>query len=373
MPALVLGSLNMKLMPRLIAAATLSGLALPWVALAATPQMALNAALLRLADQKAGQIHLSASVQVDERPLTSTGRKTKADVAFSLHLRNELGIDGKLDGTGSVKLDRYKVESDQAGQSVSLDGPLTLEWSDKDNMAYLRLGALPQSIVDYFQGIGTDIQVLEGTWIGVESDRGAINDLLGTSLKTSWLDSQLLTDNKTIFTRYPPVQVTRVEKRWKAADGDSMIRLRARLNPRLVTALYNRDLAQINSDYRAKKITAALRLTRITALNKDLNEARRASSGLTMAINMNETEARIERIEVGGKFSLPQQTCTWNSRLQRSTCKNTSLLNVNLLIGISIEPASGQPIEHPAYWRPYAEVLKLLEPKRLTEEADIIP
>lgn len=360
----------MKLIPRLTAVSVLVGLAFPWTTLAATPQMALNAALLRMADQKTGQIDMSASIQTEERPLTAAGQKSKADIAFNVRMRTEAGQNGKPESEGSFKLNRLVVEASRPGESITLDGPFGLEWANKDNMAYLRLNSLPQALVNYTQDSGVDIRILEGAWIGFETDRTILDELGLENLLSSNAFAKQAAQDKALLTRYPPIQVTRVERRWKTADGDSMLRLRARINPRLITAMYSRDLAKINADYRAKKVTAAQRTSKITDLNKQLVDTRRIVSGVGLAIHLNETDIRIERIEIGGSFNQPKQTCKWNETLKRSVCTNTSNLNARFSIGISIRPASGEVIQHPAYWRPWKDIMELLEPARTPAPAE---
>lgn len=340
---------------RLIASSAIAATALsPLTAFAATPQTALNTALLRLSDQKTVHANLEANITVNERALAKDGRSSLVDMGFRANIRTVQAADGKLDGEGAFELMRLSSET-KAGdwnESWKLDSPFRLDWAGRDNMSYVRFQSLPNSLVELARNEGdVDLTQIIGMWIGFETSRDALADELGSRYEN--LIAPAETANADLLKRYPPVQVVRVEKRWKT-NGDSIMRLRARINPNLVNALQRKEVAEEIALSRKLGETLAQRNKRVAEINTRYAELRRALAGVGLAVHLNETQGRIDRMEVGGKFSLPQKIAG----------KTTSIVDAKFSIGMNFLPLDTRAVEHPAYWRPFEEVLRMLEPKR---------
>ena len=362
-----------NLLLRRLAAATLFpallGLPMPSLAATPTPQQALNEALKSELTRTTGSVQMAGRVDADYKPFKRGETPGKGHVAFSMNARTLPTADGSkptlknVQSEGRISLDSASASGlPDSMETVNLESPLSVQWKIVDGTIYAQLEKIPASLSSVWSELGMDLNVIVGRWIRFSPGEGEMPDeIFGSSNPADLM--KLIADGdaaralriKNFFDRNSILQVTRVEKRSKNSAGEDIWRLRVRVNPALVTFLYNeayRDLPKSGADR-----TAALK-----ELNTQFAQIRQTLARTSMAVNVNVTKMFIERFEIGGTYPQTTKDCAYNFNLKREVCTNTGTLTIKVAAGASMSQNAGGPVIPPAMSLTPEEVSELFYP-----------
>jgi hypothetical protein len=335
-------------------------LATPGIALAATPEQSLDKAVKAMDSLSSYKLDMDMKVDIGERVIGKPGSGLTGQVVVRMGTR----VVDKQNGEGRLSLERFSIKGIESGQemSFSFDQPMAIEWKVSGNMLYFQLAQVPGMVTDYLKtNLDIDLTPIIGVWMGMEAPNG-VSDLknipiISTQSLTRELPQNIT--NQAAIRKLPIFRVIGIEKRMKNAVGDDMLRLRVRINPALITAVQQAEIKALPRDkyYRDD----------LTALNKRYAELRSNLSRLFMAVNLNVTKNRVERMELGGNIEEPTETCTYETRLKRNICKVSSVKIYKISVGINITPTTNEPIAAPLMWKTMQEIQNLLMPPQATD------
>lgn len=345
----------MNNMKRWFTALSLTALVLPLNAIAATPEQSLDKAVKAMETTSSYKLDMEMKIDIGERVIGKPGNSMSGQIAIKLGTR----ILDKQNGEGSFSLERFSMKGVESGNEMSftLDQPMAIEYRMTNSMFYFRLLQVPSTVTDFLKSnLEIDLTPIIGTWIGIESKNG-VTDLQNLPIIPTQAISAGFPQNITAqaaIRKLPIFRVIGIEKNMKNNAGDDVTRLRVRINPSLISAV---RFAEIKALPRDKNYSKSL-----TALNKRYAELRSNLAHLFMAVNLNVTKGRVERMEVGGTIDEPVETCTYSIGLKRNICKTASIRSYKISMGISLSPASPEPILVPFMWKTMEEIQKLLMP-----------
>jgi len=340
---------------RWFAAMSLTALVLPMSAMAATPEQTLDKAVKSMDAMTSYRLDMDMKLDIGERVIGKPGAGISGQVAIKLGTR----VLDKQNGEGRLSVERFSITGVDTGQelSFSFDQPLAIEWQMTGNKLYFRLAQVPTMVADYLKtNLEIDLAPLIGVWVGMDAPNG-INDLKNLQLTPlQSIASELPQNTSTLaaLRKLPLFRILAIEKRIKNPAGDDMIRLRVRINPALINAVQIAEIKALPRDKYYRK--------ELTALNKRYVELRKNLGKLFMAVNLNVSKNRVDRIEIGGTIDEPTETCTYNTRLKRNVCKVSSVRMFKISLGINIAPAGNEPIQPPLIWKTLEEIQKMLMP-----------
>jgi hypothetical protein len=341
---------------RWFAAASLTALVLPWTAIAATPEQSLDKAVKAMDSMTSYKLDMDMKMDIGERVIGKPGSGMTGQIAIKLGTR----VLDKQNGEGRLSLERLSIKGVESGSEIAftLDQPMSIEWQMTGDKLYFRLAQVPTMVVDFLKSnFEVDITPVIGTWVGIDAPNG-VSDLKDLSVFTKQpFDNELPQSitTQSAIRKLPIFRVISVEKRMKNAAGEDITRLRVRINPALINAVQQAEIKALPRDSYYREDLAAL--------NKRYVELRRNLSKLFMAVNLNITKNRVERMEIGGTIEEPTESCNYDTRLKRNVCKVSSVRTFKLSAGINIAPASTEPIIVPAMWKTLEEIQSLLMPR----------
>ncbi|MCE9586037.1 hypothetical protein K8R04_01815 [Candidatus Uhrbacteria bacterium] len=340
---------------RWFAAASLTALVLPWSAIAATPEQSLDKAVKSMDSITSYRLDMDMKMDIGERVIGKSGSGITGQIAVKLGTR----VLDKQNGEGRLSLERLSIKGVESGQEISfaIDQPMAIEWQMTGSMLYFRLAQVPAMVVEYLKtNMEVDLAPIIGVWIGMDAPNG-VNDLKNIPIFPTQVISRDLPQNITAqsaIRKLPMFRVIGVEKRMKNDAGDDLTRLRVRINPALINAV---RLAEIKALPRDKYYREDL-----AALNKRYVELRSNLNRLFMAMNLNVTKNRLERMEIGGTIEEPTEKCTYSTSLKRNICKVASVRMYKISIGVNMAPAGSEPVLPPSIWKTIEEIQKILMP-----------
>jgi hypothetical protein len=320
---------------------------LPVAVSAATPQESLDAAMRRNTNE-AVRMEGSLTLTISERPYVRGGESTSGTVRFRINQRALPMVDGRQDAEGQFIIDsiRFSGASNNVPFPLEVSEPIVIGWKAVNKVVYLRVEQLPIAFVDFLRLQGGDPSAIVGKWISID---------LTEALALRRTSSVEPTDLPQLLLNRSLLRVVRVEKREVRADGHTILRLRARVNYTTLYALQREEIRRVDR-------TQPGWYARVTEINKAYAELRRFFARVEFVAVVDETENRLQRLEIGGSFSEPQKTCTWNYTLRRSLCRTTSLLTYRFLGGFSFAPDAGNAVDIPAEAVTLEELFTLLIP-----------
>ncbi len=350
---------------RWFAAISLATIAIPWSAMAATSDQLLDKAVKSMDGMTSYKMDFEMNMDIGERVIG----KPKDGMTGQIKIRISSRILDKENGEGRLALDRFTISGKESGSEISfnLDQPVAIDWIITDKKLYFNLSQAPATLLDFAHDtLGLDLSPLVGTWIGIDMPNG-VNDIKDLPLLSSTAVTRDLPQNlgeQAAIRKLPIFRVNSIEKRMKNASGDDILRLRVRVNPSLIYAVQQAEIKALPRDkyYR----------TELTALNKRYVELRTNLAKIGMAINLNVTKNRVDRMELGGNIQEPTQTCTYDARLKRNVCKTSSIRTYKFSVGINIAPAGSTPVTAPFMWKTVEEIMSLLEPKAIPEPDPLV-
>jgi hypothetical protein len=347
--------MNLVSKPRKLLSVLCLLLATPGIALAATPEQSLDKAVKAMDSLSSYKLDMDMKVDIGERVIGKPGSGITGQVVVRMGTR----VVDKQNGEGRLSLERFSIKGVESGQemSFSFDQPMAIEWKVSGNMLYFQLAQVPGMVTDYLKtNLDIDLTPIIGIWMGMEAPNG-VSDLKNIPIvSTQSLTRELPQNitNQAAIRKLPIFRVIGIEKRMKNTVGEDLMRLRVRINPTLITAVQQAEIKALSRDKYYREDLAAL--------NKRYVELRTNLTKLFMAVNLNITKNRVERMEIGGTIEEPAQTCTYDARLKRNVCKTASVRSYKISVGMNIAPAGSEPVIPPMVWKTLEEIQKLLMP-----------
>lgn len=322
----------------------------PLAALAATPQQIVDANLQRLSTTQPASISGELKLTVTDKPVAKNAASSNGSVSFHFNSRSVPGANVVPNTEGDISITSF--ESSGMGVSIpTLTNPGEIEWKSVDGTAYVRISEIANNISSFLSMAGINTEALVGTWLKLNPSDVPVCANQSLCATSAIVSSKVNADAAAVVKS--PLKVTRTEKKWKAENGDSMIRVRAIVNPTVLTNLRNYEIKNIG----AKDTQRSAKLKEI---NTRYTEVRKASAGVEFALNINETDGTIERAEMGVTNRQPVKSCTTN-KWKITTCKTISNVTTSMLTGMNFAPGKSDAIAVPSASITMDDVMKLLK------------
>jgi hypothetical protein len=355
---------------RVLTISILAALALPSATMAATTQQSFDQAMESVRTFLPLHVDGELTLNMTTRALTKDGDVGTGSVHMSLSERVLSRDTANPQSEGRFSVDKADITKTKlVGEpAIHLDQPISIQWKNVGAIAYVRIEQLPASITDALSTLKIDLSPVLGQWISIDT-KTVVDQLMGglplSGAGTSALNAGSLSDLQSLA-KQSALRVTRVEKRWTGADGHQLMRLRLRVNPTIVTTLWRAELKKVASDDPFRAMT-------IKDINKRFGKLRSLVAGTQIAANIDVTAGTLLRLEFGGTTSNPNQTCTWNTRLDRDVCKNTSVTVVRYSAGLSFQKDIGLSVEAPTGAITMEELIKKLTPPEASTSTEPVP
>jgi hypothetical protein len=240
-----------------------------------------------------------------------------------------------MDGTIVVK----RIEGTGANAMPTITDPGTLEFRIVNSLGYVRVKSVSDAVRMFLTSKNIDPNTAIGTWVKI--DPNEICAALGKSCSASQSTLNGAISSALNVVKQKPIQVIGTEKRWTAKNGDKMVRVRARVNPSVVTTFQKNAIAKVakNDPKRAAKLAD---------IQKQVKDMRKQIAGVRMAINVNVTKSKIERVEAVNIQVTPTQTCTTNAKTKKQVCKTTGTETTTMIAGLNVSQGNAAPVIAPA-------------------------
>jgi len=317
-------------------------------------QSQLNKALVGLPDAPSLQVQAEATITANVKKMSS-GETAKEAFHFTFATRKQPVAVAQANTEGRFVLDTFDTTfsanaSPEVQRPLKLDGPIVLQWKTIGPAFYGRIEKMPDSVAGFLGILGLDPTKVIGQWVSVSKDDAKDTNLpsLPVTNITEKLPSLEELNQLNKLRTTPILLVRSIEKTWKDTDGHTMVRVRARVNPALVSGLLNLSIAQIKKD--APDYAAQVKKTKA-----DFAKIQQAVAGMQVAVNVDQTNGYITRLEIGGTTTQPTQACT-TSDAGKETCHTDTIVTVRYAIGISLMKDSGTVIAPPAGAIPFKDL-----------------
>lgn len=298
------------------------------------------------------------NINVSERAWTKTHSPSSGLIGISFDYRVVSSTGSLQEGEGRFTLEKFSYKTEPAPNSslltpsiteITLPEPIAIDWKTTNKTLYLKINSLPQQFTDMAAAMDVNVSIFIGKWLSF--DLSMLEELVKEKESPN---AEMLLDSKKLSALKNPFQLLRVEKRYKNARSEDMLRLRVRLSPTMIWTLQQAEVKAVDR-------LSPTRWKQISAINKRYAELRRTLSHFQLVAVINQTTGSLERIEIGGSETKPKQTCTWNTRLVRSVCTNTYSQTVKVSIGLNFMKDAGTPVVAPFPSTPFLELIEQLE------------
>jgi hypothetical protein len=316
----------------------------------ATPQQITDANLQRLSTTQPASVSGEVKINVTEKPVKKTESSSSGSVSFHFNSRTVPSGNAVPNTEGDLSITSF--ESSGMGVSIpTLTNPGSLEWKSINGTSYLRVTNIANTISSFLSAAGVKVDTIIGTWLKLDPSSLPACSSMSTCGTAAMVASQTQKDLSTIMKS--PVRITRTEKKWKAANGDMMVRVRGIINPTMISGLQNREI-------KAVSLKDKQRAAKIKDINARYTELRKVTGAIQLALNINQTDKTIERAEIGVTQNQPTKVCTTN-KWKMTSCKTTSNTKTNLLIGLNFAPGKSDAIVAPSSALTVDDLIKLLK------------
>lgn len=329
-------------------------------AFAATPQEILNQSLANY-DAKTG-MSMSGEMKMDmveniwDKDYVNGPEKASFAISFAQRSL-PMTEDGYQDGEGYFKISKLYIED--GDEVLTISDPLKIFWRVVAPNMYIKIDRLPGSIKEQLALIGADLSPITQRWFEFEAPK---ENVLETLMPAAALGGTNPSDElSSMFKNLGDkniLQITRIEKTYKNAAGDEIVRARVGINKNILYKEYQQELNEAYKITNYKERQEAIKEAR-EDYEKNLKDAR----ALHMAANINTTKQRLERIELGLTQAEDKEDCTWNADWTDRTCKVVGTTTVKFNAGIWISDAN-----HNRVLTPY-NAMTLDEAESFFEEA----
>lgn len=308
-------------------------LSAPHIAMAAsTPQQLID----RLSQNKTVQAQsLTGTLNLTMRERAVVRGTKLNDLSLNLRLSQRV-LPRNASGTLMDTEGRFTIEKLMASEMpFALEQPLAIQWKYAQDRVFFRVERLPEMLVNYLKGQDVDLSPYIGQWFELDQEvMSGMKELQKNTTGMNQSDLEKLARERAFI-------AVRVEKRTKDANGDSIARIRARLNPVFINRLLQEELKKLDKkspDYRAN-------YNAVVQSHQKLAKVLRA---MTFVLTVNENKNELNRLEVGGTVTEPRKTCTYNYSTNKDACRTVANTTIQFTAGFSINKDSGAAIELPS-------------------------
>lgn len=349
--------------------------ALPTFVFAASPRQELTASLTNSLAYTPLHIDGSATINVTTKPVAKGSFATTGSAHITITDRIVSRDPKNKQSEGMLSLDSFTMQTKGPGAVPALDAPLALDWKKTNQMMYLRIHELPASLTNSLnlEAQAQDaLQMLVNQWISInltevpsESGVSSIADI-GMKFINPTSGSSLVT---TLYGKASPLIFTGTEKKFTAADGTPILRVRARINPSFITKMRNDELTTLRKEPATDAMERSIKNQSIKDANNRFAQLRRIIAATKLAVNINTKSHLIQRIEIGGTVTQPNQDCTTKyGKTAVTTCRTTTKDTMTFTAGFTIKKDSGSPIVAPTDSRSIMEILTQLQSSMMPSE-----
>ncbi len=335
-------SMHTHLPRRLVALAVFA--LFPASALAATsPQKLLDRAIVSI-NRPAMHDNVLVDVTVVNRTIKKSASFEKVKARFQWEHRNVPTNKNKHNTEGSFSLVSLDVQEAPGNNSLftSIDSPFDLEWKTIKDSAYLRINRIPPSAVEELKEFVPSLSSIVGKWISFEA-----KDAESVGLKKeSYTGTVGLLWGKPIF------KVAKVESKI-SQNGRTIWRIRAVLNPAVLTAMKNDELKQL-------KKKGTLTKTARKEMEEKYLSMRQALKSLVFVALVDEKSEALTGLEIAGSTSFPEKDCSSNSRTRREICKPNGDILLKINAALRVLPPDTTPVIAPSGSTTFEELLQQL-------------
>jgi len=310
---------------------------MPAAALAATPQQIIDKGLNDFTFTTPSLASGEVKVNIADRDAGIRAPKSTAGLTLIVKER-KIPVAGQAvpdtDGTIVVK----KVEGTGAYAIPTIDNPGTIEFRIVNGVGYVRVKEASDGVRMFLMAKGVDPDAAIGAWVKI--DPSELCAALGNACPDLSSISAMSVSMAQDISKLKPIQVLRTERRWTAANGDKMIRVRARVSPTAINTLQNREIAKIAR-------TDKQRTAKIAEIRKMYTDLRVKMAKTAMAININLTKSAVERVEASTVQTENKQSCTMNAKTKKQVCKTIGSQTITTITGMNIAAGNVAPILAP--------------------------
>ena len=329
---------------------TLLTMVAPAPTLAATTQQSLDASIANLYSvTKPMDFDAIMNVHMTERPVKKT---TTAPLTGSarIHLNARL-LSASKQTEGTLTLESFDMPMGSSiPMPIKLDSPISIEWKVLDKVAYLHIAKFPQSLIDMLKAQGVDVSSAIGPWVSLDSS-SSDTTLPIPSMSTISTDAS---NAKSAF----HLRVLRIEKKTIDANKHTILRLRVAPNQTDITREKNMELSAAMKMYSGKDMESRLeRADAIKAINARYADLQKSLKTVQAVINLDATSNTIQRIEIAGTQSKPQQNCDWNDKANKMICTTEATQIFTYNVGINLTADSGAAVVAPANSQPLKDLI----------------
>lgn len=307
-------------------------------ALAVTPQEILNNSLSSYNSKDGYRIVGQMVIDVNETRYASAIKAGPESGSFTLDFLSRAlpEKDGQQDSEGQLTLSKASLKGD--GQNLEMDEPLSFQWKNVDPYLYGRIEKMP-AVISGLLGSDMDLSALVGQWFKMEAPED-MNGLSQINDQTQRIDQmteffQAMADKKALL-------VARTEKKYKNPAGDDMLRVRLAINRGMI---YKEYVNNLNQAYKIKAYKE--RVAKIKELRAEYYKTIAEINKISAVANINLTQNKLDRIEMGMSQKDPKEECTWNEKAKKSICKTIGWTNVRVIGGMTFMPVDNKPITLP--------------------------
>lgn len=356
-------------------ACSVSTFLLPLASFAAplTPQQVLDRSLTTVSQQeRASHFGLDFDIRYDENVL-----KKQPYASGSEHVRLHAVLDTQAflrgekdaDGVFTLRVPHFEVKGD-TNQPINVQNPFTLEARVVNKVLYVRVSDVSPLLLAQLPppstAGGPDFRALIGTWIKIDpAELGPEAQELGplpSGLTTSD-DQARLQELRALIAPGSVLQVTGVEKRYKNAAGDQLMRLRVRLNPRFIDRILDyQDRQMVKAG--GHKMTAKERAT----AKKELQTAIAPFKFIAV---VNATKVRVERFEGAYVKSDALYRYEWKNGKEKKYYNGKSTIDVRF--GISTQPIADRAVPVPEPSTSFKTLMDQWKQANLPPEPTMVP
>ncbi len=302
-------------------------------ALAATPQEILNQSLANYDEatgmSMSGEMKMDMVENIWDEAYVNGPEKASFVMSFA---QRSLPPDeeGYQDGEGYFKISKLYIED---GEEVfTISDPLKIFWRVVAPNMYIKIDRLPGSIKEQLALLGADLSPITQRWFEFESPReNVMESVMPAAALGSSSPIEELSDMFKNLGDKNILQITRIEKTYKNAAGDEIVRARVGINRNILNREYQKELNEANKIKSYSERQEAIKEAR-NDYEKNLKDAK----ALHMAANINTTKQMLQRIEFGLTQTEDKEDCAWNEDLTDRTCKVVGTTTVTFNAGIWI-------------------------------------
>jgi hypothetical protein len=313
-------------------------------ALAATPQDILNQTLANYDPDTgmnmSGELHMDLRENIWDKSYSNGPERASFSMSFAQRSLPK-GEDGYQDGEGYFKINKLYIED--AEDVFTISDPLKIFWRIVKPNMYVKVDQLPESLKTQLAELGADLSPVTQRWFSFDAPQDEdMGDLLPPIAPADVDPTEKILGMFQNLGDKEFLQVLRTEKTFKNAAGEDIIRVRVGINKNV---LYREYQLELNEAYKIENRT--VRSEAIATAREDYNDNLEDARVLHMAVNINVTTQRLERIEFGLTQTKDKEDCDWNDDFTDEICHVVGQTTVTFRAGIWLNPPDHRQVYIP--------------------------